>query len=173
LMVAASLGKKVEPLQWNASCRIFYEPYKKLLSTLVHAVRNAVDHGIELPLERKTAGKPEKGSMIVELKFQDPFYHFRFKDDGKGIILEKVLEKARTMGLAIPEDKQEILQLIFKDGFSTKESPNAISGNGVGLSAVRAEAEVLGGGARVCNLPQAGMELHVWFKKIPLEQFIH
>jgi two-component system chemotaxis sensor kinase CheA len=172
LMEAAKLGKKVFPIQWKPSAPLFAEPYKKLFSTFVHAIRNAADHGIEHPNERVSSGKIEQGSLTAHLSLKDSVYHFRLIDDGKGLKTEAILEKAKKLGIPIPKTEEEIHQLIFEDSFSTKDAATQTSGRGVGLSSIRGEAQALDGGAWVFNTSRGGMELHVWFRKVPITKIL-
>ncbi len=110
-------------------------------NVLIHLLRNAVDHGIETPMERIKIGKQPKGNITLKAYSQMDRMIIEIKDDGKGIDIEKVKEKAIKNKLISVEEannltENEILQFIFKSGFSTKENVNDFSGRGVGLDVV-------------------------------------
>ena len=173
LMVASRLGKKVNPLVWKKSLSIFEAPYKKLFFSLVHAVRNSADHGIETPEERLAAGKPENGNLYGELERVDNFYHLRLKDDGKGVQLSAIKARAMRKGLTIPALEEEVYNLLFIDRMSSRDAVTEVSGRGIGLNAIRSEARALEGDATVRNVPGGGLELHVWFKRIAIFDVIN
>jgi two-component system chemotaxis sensor kinase CheA len=107
---------------------------------LVHMVRNAVDHGIEPPGERKAAGKPEKGSVHLCSYQEGGSVVIKLTDDGRGLNREKILRKAVNVGLIKPDAElaeRDIYNLIFEPGFSTADKVTDISGRGVGMDVVR------------------------------------
>jgi two-component system, chemotaxis family, sensor kinase CheA len=121
---------------------------------LVHLVRNAVDHGIESSQERKKAGKSETGYIKLSARREKNNVIIEIEDDGKGLDLELLKKKALERGIITqPEIENltddEIRMLIFISGFSTKEKVTEISGRGVGMDAVKATVERLGGKVRV------------------------
>jgi two-component system, chemotaxis family, sensor kinase CheA len=117
---------------------------------LVHLVRNALDHGLESPAERKAAGKPETGTLEISARHAGGNVVISVTDDGRGINPRKVAEKAAEKGL-IPYDTIESIdspkavELLFHPGFSTAEELSDISGRGVGMDAVRNMVRALGG----------------------------
>lgn len=117
--------------------------------SLLHIIRNAVDHGLELPKERTEAGKNPKGSITFSAENTIGELMISVTDDGRGIDLEKILEKAREKHLMTkPEeeyDPQEILELILSPGFTTNEEVTEYSGRGVGLDVVKNILEEAGG----------------------------
>lgn len=121
---------------------------------LVHLVRNSVDHGIEFSQERKKAGKSETGYIKLSARREKNNVIIEIEDDGKGLDLELLKRKALERGI-IPQseienlNEDEIRMLIFVSGFSTKEKVTEISGRGVGMDAVKATVERLGGKVRV------------------------
>ena len=123
---------------------------EKLPAILVHLVRNAIDHGIESPEERKKLGKPAKGTISVSVNQVSNRIFVNVKDDGHGIDYEKIRDKALRL---FPEreadirnaDETDLLQFIFSSGFSTKEEQSELSGRGIGLDVVRTEMDKLKG----------------------------
>ena len=123
---------------------------EKLPAILIHLVRNAIDHGIESPEERKKLGKPAKGTISVSVNQVSNRIFVNVKDDGHGIDYEKIRDKALRL---FPEreadirnaDETDLLQFIFSSGFSTKEEQSELSGRGIGLDVVRTEMDKLKG----------------------------
>jgi two-component system, chemotaxis family, sensor kinase CheA len=121
---------------------------------LTHAVRNAVDHGIEAPEQRRLAGKPAEGCVRLKAFHQSGFVVIEIADDGAGIGIEKVLAKAVERGLVTAEQAEgmtarEALQLVFLPGFSTAAAVTHVSGRGVGMDVVRANVEKVGGSVEI------------------------
>lgn len=117
---------------------------------LVHMMRNAVDHGIETPSVRASAGKAEVGSLVLEISVNEEQVSFQLTDDGAGIDEDRVVRKALEEGLVSPSQVDSLtpeqrLGLIFESGVSTSGVVSDISGRGVGMSAVRDCVENLGG----------------------------
>ncbi|MGK5090684.1 chemotaxis protein CheA [Deltaproteobacteria bacterium TL4] len=124
---------------------------------LLHIIRNAVDHGLESPEERRAAGKNPEGQILLEARHSGNEVWIIVKDDGKGLNREKILEKALSRGLITPEQQlvdEDIWKLIFEPGFSTAEKVTDVSGRGVGMDVVRKNIEKLRG--RVDISTQAG-----------------
>ena len=127
---------------------------EQLNDILMHLVRNALDHGIETPAERKAAGKPEQGNIFITCKQETKHIELVVADDGRGIDFEKVRKKALAL---YPEKADEINELgekelsayLFMSGFSTKEKVTELSGRGVGLDVVRANIERIKGKIRI------------------------
>ena len=115
---------------------------------LVHMIRNAVDHGIELPDVRKKTGKPEYGTVHLSAYHSAGSVVVEIRDDGKGLDREKLLAKARERGVISDEDSlsdREVFNLIFEPGFSTAEVVSDVSGRGVGMDVVKKNIETLRG----------------------------
>ena len=117
---------------------------------LIHLLRNAVDHGIEPPNERKEKNKSSEGRIALSAANQENYVVVEVRDDGAGISPERVLEKAREKGVLGEQDGQnmtdeEILDLLFHPGFSTSDEVTEISGRGVGLDVVRRDIEAVNG----------------------------
>lgn len=121
---------------------------EEIWDPLVHLVRNAIDHGLESPRERRAAGKPEKGKISLSARQEGSYIVIRVEDDGRGIDAARVLDKAKRLGLVESGDdpsEGEILSLIFRPGFSTKDEVSDVSGRGVGLDVVRTNLTKLNG----------------------------
>lgn len=121
---------------------------------LLHLIRNAVDHGVEPPEERKAAGKPEKGLVRLSARRDRDNVVIRIEDDGAGVNSEKVRQKAVSRGLYTAEEAatltdDQIIDVLFNPGFSTADTITDISGRGVGLDVVRAAIESLKGSIKV------------------------
>ncbi len=120
-----------------------------VLEPLTHMIRNSVDHGIELPEEREKAGKPRAGQVEIEVENTGGEIILHLRDDGAGMDLDQILEKARAKNMltkAVAEyTNDEILELCLLPGFSTRETANEFSGRGVGLDVVRQMVERFGG----------------------------
>ncbi|MBC9785310.1 chemotaxis protein CheA [Heliobacterium chlorum] len=115
---------------------------------LMHLIRNAVDHGIETPEERIQAGKPEEGTVRLRATHEGSRIVIQVADDGKGIDEQKVLAKARKLGLVRDDQslsRQEIFDLLFAPGFSTAEKVTDVSGRGVGMDVVKRAISGLNG----------------------------
>jgi two-component system chemotaxis sensor kinase CheA len=125
-----------------------------LLDPIMHSVRNSVDHGIEDPADRKAAGKPEEGMVILKASNEGNMIVIEIKDDGKGIDVDAVKAKAVERGLISPNKlltDTEAFQLIFEPGFSTAKAITNISGRGVGLDVVRRQIDKLNGTVTVAS----------------------
>jgi len=115
---------------------------------LVHMVRNAIDHGIEPPEERATAGKSPTGRVELRAFHQAGSIVVQMQDDGRGLNKEKILKKAIEQGLVTPDQElsdDEVFKLIFHPGLSTAEKITAVSGRGVGMDVVKKNIESLRG----------------------------
>ena len=121
---------------------------ERLVTPLEHMLRNAIDHGLEDRVQREQAQKPETGRIELNIHRQGTDVIVTFKDDGRGIDIEKVRQKALLSGLINSEqvlEHQDILQLIFHPGLSTADQVTQISGRGVGLDVVQSDIKALGG----------------------------
>ena len=137
---------------------------------LTHAVRNAVDHGIEAPADRVLAGKPAEGCLRLRAFHQSGSVVIEVADDGAGIAMERVLAKAVERGLVTPDQAKEMsereaLQLIFLPGFSTAAAVTTVSGRGVGMDVVRANVEKVGGSVELESKVGVGTTLRL---RVPL-----
>lgn len=148
--LASDTGKKVNLVINGEETNVDKSLIEGLEDPLVHMVRNSVDHGIELPEVREAAGKDPVGSVTITATSTEEIFTIQIKDDGGGIDLERVKQKAVDKGL-ISEEKaltmsdNEAGRLIFGAGVSTAKEVTEISGRGVGMDVVRTNIEKLGG----------------------------
>lgn len=134
--------------------------WAKITDPLMHMLRNALDHGIESPLERLAAGKAESGQIRVEAEQRSRFVVLRISDDGRGIDLERVRERARENGLLAPGEKaseRQLLDFLFHPSFTTRSDVSVVSGRGIGLDVVRRNIEELHGSVQLHNRPGRGV----------------
>jgi two-component system sensor histidine kinase ChiS len=131
---------------------VFVDPlvYKGFIKSLSHIFRNAIDHGIESPEERAVNGKDELGAIKCTIEKRPKSVIISISDDGRGIDLNVIKEKAIEKGILKSSEidnikEEDILNIIFSDGFSTKEDITQISGRGIGMLAVKKEVEKIGG----------------------------
>lgn len=148
--VAQRCGKRVHVTLGGAELELDRSILDRLYDPLVHLVRNAVDHGIESPEARVAAGKPEAGRLRIEAAREKDAILVSVIDDGAGLDLAALRDKAIAAGLLhrdLAEDlpPEEIADLAFHPGLSTARAVSDISGRGVGMDAVRATLEALGG----------------------------
>ena len=137
------------------------EKYKPFIKSLMHIFRNSMDHGIETPEMRARKDKDEIGTISCNVLKNDDNLQIFISDDGAGIDKEKVLQKAIQNKIITQEEannmsEKEIFNLIFHENFSTKEEVSEISGRGVGMNAVKAEIEKLGGNIEITSLKDKG-----------------
>lgn len=128
-----------------------------LVDPLVHLVRNAADHGLENPNERKLAGKTEYGTIKINAYYKSGFVIIDVIDDGKGIDLEKVKSKALENEIISSKEilnmsEKEIMELILNPGFSTSENITNISGRGVGMDVVKTNIKKMGGDIEIYSI---------------------
>ncbi len=150
ISLATQLGKPVPQvkLNINESIPLNAELEQTLEGLLNHLLRNSVDHGIEGPNERRAVKKLAQGLITLTVKKTDENYILEYQDDGQGLDLDRIYEKAVEKGLiaaSTPLKNEEVAELIFASGFSTKDNVTEISGRGVGLDAVRRQARSING----------------------------
>jgi chemosensory pili system protein ChpA (sensor histidine kinase/response regulator) len=162
--VAGELGKKADLDIVGVDGEMDRTVMDRLVAPLEHMLRNSVDHGIEMPEERVAAGKKEQGRVTLHLSREGGEVVLRLSDDGRGIPLEKVKKRAIERGLMRPDaplSDKEVLQFIFRPGFSTAEKVTQISGRGVGMDVVHSEIKQLNGSIKIHSYPGAGSQFTV------------
>ncbi|MFZ4616269.1 MAG: chemotaxis protein CheA [Rectinemataceae bacterium] len=166
--LSKSLQKKVNLVIEGEDTELDKSVIEDLLDPLMHSVRNGLDHGIEMPDVRRAAGKPEDGTILLKASNEGNMIIIEIADDGKGIDLEAVREKAVERGLVHPSKvltEVEAFNLIFDAGFSTAKSITNISGRGVGLDVVKRQIEKLNGTVSVSSQKGKGSKFTI---KLPL-----
>lgn len=148
--LARELNKEVDVEIIGADTELDRTVIDEIGDPLVHLIRNAIDHGIEMPDERLKVGKPQQGKLILEAYHSGNHVFVEIIDDGAGINKEKVIKKAVERGLITHQEAetmsdQQIYDLILTSGFSTNEEVSDVSGRGVGLDVVKNTIESLGG----------------------------
>ncbi len=157
--VALRLGKEIELVVEGEETEVDRTIYEEMADALLHVVRNAVTHAIELPEAREAAGKPRAGRITLSASHEGNQIVVTVRDDGTGIDAEKVRSTAIARGLLdarAPLSEQAVLNLIFRPGFSTAESITEESGRGVGLDVVADVAARLRGSVEVESTPGNG-----------------
>lgn len=140
--LSQALGKKADLVVRGAETELDKKMLEKIGDPLVHMIRNAIDHGVETPENRRGAGKPETGTIELCAGYEGGSIWIRLSDDGAGINLARIREKALRKKLLDADQLEkipdgEIIQLIFRPGFSTSEIITDVSGRGVGMDVVR------------------------------------
>ena len=148
--VARQLQKEVDLELVGADTELDRNLVEALADPLVHLVRNAIDHGIEVPSLREACNKPRQGHVRLSAQQEGDFVTIEIRDDGAGIDPERLRVKALEKGLIDPEaaarlSHDECLQLVFLPGFSTKAEVTDISGRGVGMDVVQSRIRELSG----------------------------
>jgi len=148
--VMRTTGKEVDLQIYGKETELDKSIIEELKDPLIHMIRNAVDHGIESPEERKNKGKPEQGIVVVNAERDGNYILITMEDDGCGIDVEKTKKKAIEKGLiseieATEMSKSDILNLLFIPGFSTKKEITNVSGRGVGMDVVKTNIAKLKG----------------------------
>jgi two-component system chemotaxis sensor kinase CheA len=162
--LARDLGKAAEVTAEGADLRVMPEVLDVINTAVLHAVRNAVDHGIDSPRERALAGKPPTASLRVVLRQRDDLIEIEVADDGAGVDFEAVKRRAIALGLptsGAAGEERNLAELLFAPGFSTREEVTEISGRGVGLDAIRVAVRKLGGDVRIESSRGRGTTLHI------------
>lgn len=159
--VCVELGKKVDIEMWGQETELDRQVLEMIKDPLMHMVRNAADHGIEMPNVRKNAGKPETGRIVLNAYHQGGHIIIQISDDGRGLALDKIKSRALQAELASAEQlenmtPQQIQQFIFRPGFSTAERITSVSGRGVGMDVVRANIQKIGGTIEIASTEGQG-----------------
>lgn len=164
--LARQLGKQVKFEVVGKSTQVDRDILEKLEAPLTHILRNAIDHGIELPDARLAAGKSAEGTIRLEAAHRGGMLSITVSDDGKGIEPEKLRQKIVTKGMVSAEmaaklTEPELMDFLFLPGFSTASQVTEISGRGVGLDIVQSMVQEVGGILRATSMPEKGMSFHL------------
>ncbi len=168
--LAKELNKEIDFIMEGKETELDRTVIDEIGDPLVHLLRNALDHGIELPEERIAAGKPGQGTLILSAQHEGNNVYIDVQDDGRGINSELVLAKAIEKGIVSPSEAQqlsdsEINRFIFTPGFSTSSEVTDISGRGVGLDVVKTKIESINGDISIETKPGLGTKFRI---KLPL-----
>jgi two-component system chemotaxis sensor kinase CheA len=162
------LGKKVELRMSGEHTELDKTVLEKIGDPLVHLIRNAVDHGIEMPEKRRAAGKVEHGTIELNVYHKGGNVIVEVSDDGGGLNRDRILAKARERGLVAPEEElseEQVMNLIFAPGFSTAEKLSDVSGRGVGMDVVRRNINEIGGHVQIYSNVEHGSTVRI---RLPL-----
>jgi len=146
--VSIELGKDIKLTINGADTELDKTVVEKIADPLMHLVRNAMDHGIELAEERESKGKPAQGNLTLNAYHDSGYIVIEVVDDGRGLDRDKILAKAMEKNLVTDSQiltDEEIYRLIFEAGFSTAEKVTNLSGRGVGMDVVKRNIEALRG----------------------------
>ncbi len=165
--LTGKLGKQVELQTVGEATELDKGMVEKITDPLTHLVRNAADHGIEMPDDRVAAGKSPVGRITLSAQHRGGSILIEVQDDGRGLGRERILAKARERGIAVSDAMSdgEVFALIFEPGFSTATEVTDVSGRGVGMDVVRRNIESLGGSVEVDSADGYGTRVSV---RLPL-----
>jgi two-component system, chemotaxis family, sensor kinase CheA len=165
---AEQLGKAVELITEGAESELDRNLVEKLVDPLKHMIRNALDHGIESPETRRALGKPAKGRLTLAAAHRDGKVVITVSDDGQGIQVEKIRQRAISAGIISEQDEldtRHAYDLLFHPGFTTTDSVSELSGRGVGLDVVRKNVQDLGGSVEIASRLNEGTQFTI---RLPL-----
>ncbi|MBD8893752.1 chemotaxis protein CheW [Roseibium litorale] len=168
--LSQELEKPIELEMIGAETELDRQVLEMIKDPLTHMVRNSADHGLEMPSDRRDAGKPEKGTITLAAYHEGGHIIIEVRDDGKGLDVDKIKAKVIERGIATEAevDKMsdaQIHKFIFAAGFSTAAQVTSVSGRGVGMDVVRNNIEVIGGTVDLRSVPGKGTSFII---KIPL-----
>jgi len=164
--LARKTDKQIEVVIHGEDTELDRSVIEEIGDPLIHLVRNAVDHGLELPADRRAAGKPERGVITLTARHEENRIILTIEDDGRGIDLARVKAAAVTKGLLAAAEAEaltpdEALDLIFLPGLSTSRMITDVSGRGVGMDIVRTNIERLNGSLSVETWPGRGTRFQI------------
>jgi two-component system chemotaxis sensor kinase CheA len=166
--LSRKLSKKVELKLSGEGTELDKTVLEKISDPLVHLVRNALDHGLEIPERRLAAGKQETGTLELAAFHEGGNIIIEVRDDGAGLNKIKILQKARERGLVAADQEltdEQIDNLIFMPGFSTADQISDVSGRGVGMDVVRRNINDLGGHVQISSKEGLGSTIRI---RLPL-----
>ena len=164
------MGKKIELTMLGADTELDRQVLEMIKDPLTHMIRNSGDHGLETPAERRAAGKPETGTIVLNAFHEGGYIIMEISDDGRGLAVDRIRAKALANGLATEAELAtmtdgQIQRFIFRAGFSTAAAVTAVSGRGVGMDVVKTNIEKIGGTIDLKSTAGQGTTFTV---KIPL-----
>jgi two-component system, chemotaxis family, sensor histidine kinase and response regulator WspE len=164
--LARTVGKEVRLEIIGENTQVDRDILERLESPLTHLLRNAVDHGCEMPEERQHAGKPPEGTIRLEARHSAGMLLVTVTDDGAGVQAERVRETILKRNLAVPAvagklTEPELLQFLFLPGFTLKETVTEMSGRGIGLDVVQNMVRGVRGNLRVTTQPGRGLRVQL------------
>ena len=157
--LARDNGRSVNVVLSGQDTKIDKFLVERMMDPVLHLVRNAVSHGIETPAEREAAGKPPAATLRLSASASGQTVVIEIADDGRGIDVSRVVERAKRVGLAVPPgdlDNVALLEVISAPGFSTREESDRVSGRGFGMNVVRETLQELGGTIELQTEPGKG-----------------
>jgi two-component system chemotaxis sensor kinase CheA len=148
--LSLELGKRIELVMQGAETELDRQVLELIKDPLTHMVRNSADHGLESPEQRRAAGKPELGRIMLNAFHEGGHIVLEIGDDGRGLNTERIRQKVIAQGLATEAEvagmgEREIHRFIFRAGFSTAAAVTSVSGRGVGMDVVKTNIERIGG----------------------------
>jgi two-component system chemotaxis sensor kinase CheA len=168
--IAHEIGKKIDLQMIGADTELDRQVLELIKDPLTHMVRNSVDHGIEKPEDRRAAGKPDTGRLVLNAFHEGGHIIIQISDDGRGLNTARIRQKIITQGLATEAEvagmaEAEIHQFIWRAGFSTAAAVTSVSGRGVGMDVVKTNIEKIGGTIDLRSVEGQGTTFTI---KIPL-----
>jgi two-component system chemotaxis sensor kinase CheA len=168
--LSQELDKPIELEMIGAETELDRQVLELIKDPLTHMIRNSADHGLEMPSDRRAAGKSKKGTITLSAYHEGGHIIIEVKDDGRGIDVDRVKAKVLERGLATEAEldkmtDQQIHKFIFHAGFSTAQNITSVSGRGVGMDVVRNNVELIGGTIDLRSVPGRGSSFII---KIPL-----
>src|SRR5579859_7225165 len=168
--LSQELGKQIDLEMQGAETELDRQVLDLIKDPFTHMVRNAADHGLGTPAERRAAGKPERGRIRLSAYHEGGHIVIQISDDGRGLDTERIKAKALAQGLAREAEidkltEEQIHKFIFVPGFSTSAKVTSVSGRGVGMDVVRNNIDQIGGTIDVKSVAGAGLNFII---KIPL-----
>ncbi len=170
--LAADLGKQISVEISGEDTELDKQMTEQLGDPLTHLIRNAVDHGIELPADRLQAGKAAQGTIGLRAYHEGGNVVIEVSDNGRGLDRERIRQKAVALGLAAPDEQlndEQVYSLIFAPGFSTAQRVTDVSGRGVGMDVVKRNLEALNGSVSIASTPGQGSTFRL---RLPLTMAI-
>jgi two-component system chemotaxis sensor kinase CheA len=161
--LSAKLGKNVQLVTVGKETELDKSLIERIIDPITHLVRNSLDHGIETPEQRMRVGKDPAGKLTLSAQHQGGSIVIEVRDDGGGLVREKILAKARQQGIAISDNASddEVWQLIMAAGFSTAEVVTDVSGRGVGMDVVKRNIHEMGGHVDIASVQGKGTSIKI------------